>query len=206
MNIIWIGIGIQKLLLGKFVDKVSQEYSSYKREQQRLFPFSFDLFLVGYKYMLKIYKSKRDFKKTSEPSGSSQKKKSKKPVFVVQKHQARALHYDFRLEVDGVLKSWAVPKGPSKNSKDKRLAVMTEDHPIEYATFAGDIPAGEYGGGKVEIWDSGTYESEKSMKTALRDGTVEVNLSGKKLKGMYALVRTNMGGSKKNWLLIKMKE
>lgn len=152
------------------------------------------------------YNSKRDFKKTSEPKGAVKRKKSKNSIFVVQKHQASHLHYDFRLEVGGVLKSWAVPKGPSKNSKDKRLAVMTEDHPIEYAKFQGEIPEGEYGGGRVEIWDSGAYESEKSMKSAVRDGQIEIELFGKRLKGKYALIRTKIGGNSKNWLLIRMKE
>ena len=155
---------------------------------------------------LTTYKFKRDFKKTSEPEGSSKKRNTKQPIFVVQKHWASHLHYDFRLEADGVLKSWAVPKGPPKKTSDKRLAVMTEDHPMEYAKFEGEIPKGEYGAGTVKIWDSGTYESEKPMKPAVRNGQIEVNLRGKRLKGKYALIRTKMGGDSKNWLLIKIKE
>lgn len=163
--------------------------------------------------MLKAYKAKRDFKKTSEPAGSSKKRSSKHPLFVVQKHHARALHYDVRLEVSGVLKSWAVPKGPPLESPDKRLAVMTEDHPMEYGSFEGEIPQGEYGAGTVEIWDKGTYRSIKQKKDntdmtmagAIRQGRIEVVFSGKKLKGAYALIRTSFGGQKKNWLMLKMK-
>ncbi|MDZ4221280.1 MAG: DNA polymerase ligase N-terminal domain-containing protein [Patescibacteria group bacterium] len=163
--------------------------------------------------MLKEYKAKRDFKKTSEPAGSSKKHASKQPMFVVQKHQARALHYDVRLEIDGVLKSWAVPKGPPLKSADKRLAVMTEDHPMEYASFEGEIPEGEYGAGTVEIWDKGTYHNikqkkdgfEMPMKSCVREGRIEISFSGKKLKGAYALIRTSFGGQKKNWLMLKMK-
>ncbi len=164
---------------------------------------------------LKSYKSKRDFKNTKEPKGSSEFKiSSKKPIFVVQKHKASNLHYDFRIEVDGVLKSWAVPKGVPRKISDKRLAVATEDHPIEYAKFEGNIPEGEYGAGTVKIWDKGTYDnlSQKKdgtympVKSALRCGQIEINLYGKKLKGPYVLVRTKMRGDKKNWLLIKMKK
>ncbi len=154
---------------------------------------------------LSAYNKKRDFKKTSEPKGAVPKRKGTAPMFVVQKHAARALHYDFRLEIGGVLVSWAVPKGPPRRVADKRLAVMTEDHPLEYAKFSGAIPTGEYGAGTVEIWDSGTYESQKPMAAALKRGQVEVALYGKKLKGPYALIRTAFGGNKKNWLLIKMK-
>ncbi len=163
--------------------------------------------------MLKEYKAKRDFKKTSEPAGSAKKRTSKRPMFVVQEHHARALHYDVRLEIDGVLASWAVPKGPPLKSSDKRLAVATEDHPMEYGSFSGTIPKGEYGAGTVTIWDKGTYENiklkkdgtEMLMKSAARHGQIEVKFFGKKLKGPYALVRTAFGGEKKNWLMIKMK-
>ena len=163
--------------------------------------------------MLKEYKAKRDFKKTSEPAGSPKKKTSKKTVFVVQEHHARALHYDVRLEIDGVLKSWAVPKGPPLSSSDKRLAVATEDHPMEYGSFQGTIPKGEYGAGTVKIWDQGTYENikqkkdgmEMSMKGSVKAGQIEVIFSGKKLKGKYALIRTKFGGENKNWLMLKMK-
>ena len=152
------------------------------------------------------YESKRNFKKTNEPKGSSKSRKESKAIFVVQKHNASHLHYDFRLEHDGVLKSWAVPKGPPRRTSDKRLAIMTEDHPLEYASFEGEIPEGEYGAGTVKIWDSGTYKSEKSMNTSLREGLIEVDLHGKRFKGKYALIRTKIGGSNKNWMLIKMKK
>lgn len=166
--------------------------------------------------MFKEYRAKRDFKKTSEPSGSSKTSKrrtSKKPIFVVQEHHARALHYDVRLEIDGALASWAVPKGPPLSSSDKRLAVATEDHPLEYGSFEGEIPKGEYGAGTVKIWDKGTYQNikrkrdgtEMPMRVCVRQGQIEVSFSGKKLKGTYALVRTKFGGENKNWLMIKMK-
>jgi DNA ligase D-like protein (predicted 3'-phosphoesterase) len=139
---------------------------------------------------------------------------------VIQKHDARNLHYDFRLEVDGVLKSWAVPKGPSTDPSDYRLAVPTEDHPMEYADFEGVIPEGEYGAGTVLVWDAGGYrnlmaekEESLSMEEGLVQGHVEVWLEGKKLRGGYALVRTggrgsDGGGSGKDrrWLLVKMKD
>ena len=163
--------------------------------------------------MLKEYKAKRDFKKTSEPAGSAKKRTSKEPIFVVQKHHARALHYDVRLEIDGVLASWAVPKGPPLKSSDKRLAVATEAHPLEYGSFQGVIPKGEYGAGIVAVWDKGTYQNikqkkdgqEMPMKSAAKAGQIEVIFFGKRLKGPYALVRTTFGGNKKNWLMIKMK-
>lgn len=163
------------------------------------------------KDQLKTYRAKRDFRKTSEPAGRRKKSRGK-PVFVIQKHDASRLHYDFRLEVDGVLKSWAVPKGPSTDPKEKRLAVPTEDHPLEYAEFEGTVPEDEYGAGTVMVWDTGTYWNLReregravSMKNALRTGKVEVWLEGKKLSGGYALVRT---GKKKDtrWLLIKMND
>lgn len=135
------------------------------------------------------------------------------PIYVVQKHQARALHYDFRLEVDGVLKSWAVPKGPSPDSGMKRLAMPTEDHPLEYADFEGAIPEGEYGGGTVIVWDRGIYwnlraakgekEGRATMAESLNEGVVELWLEGEKLEGGYALIRT---GGDNRWLLIKMKD
>lgn len=159
---------------------------------------------------LKEYKDKRDFRKTPEPKGK--KKSSGEDVFVVQKHDASHLHYDLRLEVGGVLKSWAVPKGPSLNPKTKRLAVMTEDHPVDYADFEGVIPEG-YGAGTVMVWDEGTYEnlSERdgegiSMAEGLEKGHVKFELKGKKLKGAWDLIKTGMGGSEKNWLLIKEKD
>ena len=159
---------------------------------------------------LKEYKEKRDFRRTSEPGGE-RARPSEKPIFVIQKHDASNLHYDFRLEVDGVLKSWAVPKGPSTDPSVKRLALPTEDHPLDYADFEGTIPEGEYGAGTVMVWDTGEYrnlrkekaEDGVSMEEALEEGKVEVWLEGKKLKGGYALIRTG-GGQDARWLLIKM--
>jgi bifunctional non-homologous end joining protein LigD len=147
------------------------------------------------------YVKKRRFDKTPEPRGTVASRKQRR--FVVQKHRATALHYDFRLEADGVLKSWAVPKGPSLNPADKRLAMQVEDHPIEYGGFEGVIPEGEYGGGTVMLWDTGTYEPETDdVGKALRAGELRFALHGKKLKGGWVLVRT--GGRK--WLLIKRKD
>lgn len=138
---------------------------------------------------LKKYREKRDFRRTSEPAGGS-RQSSGKPIFVIQKHAATNLHYDFRLEVDGVLKSWAVPKGPSTDPGEKRLAVPTEDHPMEYAEFEGVIPDDEYGAGTVLVWDTGSYRNLRagkdddgaSMAEALKDGKVEVWLEGKRLR------------------------
>lgn len=155
---------------------------------------------------LKEYKTKRDFKLTKEPGGRKVKKKGKKLIFVIQEHHARRLHYDFRLELEGVLKSWAVPKGPSLDPHDKRLAVQTEDHPIEYAKFHGTIPKGEYGGGEVFIWDKGTWESlDEDPKAALKKGKLEFRVKGKKINGKFMLIRTHYKEeeNKKNWLLIK---
>jgi len=152
---------------------------------------------------LEEYKRKRNFGKTAEPAGKK-RKSSKKPIFVIQKHQASQLHYDLRLEVDGVLKSWAVPKGPSTDPSQKRLAVPTEDHPMDYADFEGTIPEGEYGAGTVMVWDTGVYLNLRSVKgtsmeESLDDGKIEVWLEGKKLKGGYVLIRTKIG-----WLFKKM--
>jgi DNA ligase D-like protein (predicted 3'-phosphoesterase) len=163
---------------------------------------------------LEEYRNRRDFRKTGEPTGEPKKgrqeDKRAKPLFVIQKHDARNLHYDFRLEVAGVLKSWAVPKGPSTDPSVKRLAVPTEDHPLEYADFEGVIPEGEYGAGTVLVWDTGSYrnlsaekEDPLSMEQTVDRGHIEVWLEGKKLKGGYALVRT---GGDRRWLLIKMKD
>lgn len=160
---------------------------------------------------LKSYRAKRDFRRTAEPQGASSSSSSKGPLFVIQKHDASNLHYDFRLEVDGVLKSWAVPKGPSTDPSVKRLAMPTEDHPLEYGDFEGVIPEDEYGAGTVLVWDTGPYRNlraEKeddglSMPESLEDGKVEVWLEGKKLQGGYALVRTSSGDDER-WLLIKM--
>ena len=134
----------------------------------------------------------------------------KKSIFVIQKHKSRNLHYDLRIEVDGVLKSWAVPKGPSTDPKDRRLAIQTEDHPLDYAEFEGVVPEGEYGAGVVMIWDIGTYENLREedenfvpMDKAIEDGHIIIYLFGKKLKGGYALIRI---GKDNRWLLIKMKD
>jgi len=141
------------------------------------------------------YEAKRDFKKTPEPSAKVPRKETRAPRFVVQEHHARRLHWDFRLEKDGVLVSWAVPKGVPADPKKNHLAVHVEDHPLDYIDFHGDIPAGNYGAGKVLIWDSGTYDTEK-----FSDREVMVVLHGKKLKGRYVLFRTNG----ENWMIHRM--
>ena len=160
---------------------------------------------------LKTYHEKRDFKRTPEPYGKADDREE--PIFVIQKHKATSLHYDFRIEMDGVLKSWAVPKGPSTDPKVKRLALPTEDHPIEYAGFEGVIPEG-YGAGTVIVWDTGTYvnlwaekETDKrlTMSQAYDKGRIEIRLNGKKLKGGYALIRTG-GTNDRRWLLIKERD
>jgi DNA ligase D-like protein (predicted 3'-phosphoesterase) len=160
---------------------------------------------------LKTYRTKRDFRKTPEPKGRVARPR-KKQRFVIQKHRASTLHYDFRLEADGVLKSWAVPKGPPKTLKDKRLAVPTEDHPLGYIDFEGTIPPGEYGAGTVEVWDTGTYENltEKNGTPvppgrAIRAGHIAFALDGSRLRGKYALTRVGKDGKRERWLLVKMK-
>ena len=163
---------------------------------------------------LEKYVEKRDFKKTTEPK-AGKSKDAKALTFVIQKHDASRLHYDFRLEMDGVLKSWAVPKGPSTDPNTKRLAMMVEDHPYDYRTFEGLIPKGEYGGGTVIVWDEGTYEpieeikgkkaQEKHLLKQLEDGSLKIVLHGKKVKGEFALVRTH-GMGENGWLLIKHKD
>jgi len=149
------------------------------------------------------YKQKRKFDKTPEP-GPTRKKTKTGRMFVVQKHRATQLHYDFRLEVDGVLKSWAVPKGPSLDPTVKRLAMQVEDHPVDYAKFEGVIPEGEYGGGTVMVWDYGTYEPENTddVASALRKGELKFSLDGQKLKGSWVLVRTR----DRQWLLMKHRD
>ncbi len=154
---------------------------------------------------LKDYSRKRRFQITPEPPpGQPQRRRSARASrFVVQKHQASHLHYDFRLEWDGVLLSWAVPKGPSMDPAMKRLAMQVEDHPLEYADFEGVIPTGEYGGGTVMIWDRGTYVPEyPDVGEALRKGEIKFTLKGKKLKGGWVLVRTRG----RSWLLIKRRD
>lgn len=161
---------------------------------------------------LQSYKKKRDLKKTPEPSGKK-KSSGNNPIFVIQKHDASNLHYDFRLEVDGVLKSWAVPKGPSTDPSEKRMAMPTEDHPLEYADFEGVIPEGEYGAGLVLLWDAGSYDNtttddddnEIPMKQALKNGHATFWLYGEKLTGGYALTRTGTGKDER-WILVKKKD
>jgi bifunctional non-homologous end joining protein LigD len=152
---------------------------------------------------LKRYVAKRNFKKTAEPSHKARATRGKKLIFVVQKHAARRLHWDFRLEWEGTLRSWAVPKGPSLDPADKRLAVEVEDHPIAYAKFEGDIPKGQYGGGHVDIWDNGTWEPVGDFARGLKKGHLEFEMFGKKLSGRWHLVRTRMQGKQPNWLLMK---
>ena len=149
------------------------------------------------------YKKKRKFDKTPEPGPETKRTKSGR-MFVIQKHRATALHYDFRLEADGVLKSWAVPKGPSLDPKVKRLAMQVEDHPVDYAKFEGVIPEGEYGGGTVMVWDYGTYKPEETtnVSEAIRKGELKFSLNGKKLKGSWVLVRTR----ERQWLLLKHRD
>ena len=146
------------------------------------------------------YRKKRDPTKTPEPFTG--KKGAKKPIFVIQRHDARRLHYDFRLERDGALASWAVPKGIPLEPGERHLAVHVEDHPIDYATFEGEIPKGQYGAGTVEIFDSGTYELVEEK----RDGGLTVRLHGKKLEGLWTLVPAKLDGDPKNWLLIRKRE
>lgn len=153
---------------------------------------------------LSTYRKKRNFKSTPEPFGKS-KRRTKQHIFVVQKHAAQRLHYDFRLELDGVLKSWAVPKGPSLNPSEKRLAVHVEDHPLDYASFEGTIPAGEYGGGTVLVWDRGTWTSTEP-DDSLDRGKLTFRLKGEKLRGAWTLVRMKGQGNSKNWLLIKSRD
>jgi bifunctional non-homologous end joining protein LigD len=156
------------------------------------------------------YRAKRDFTKTSEPAGAGGMPAAPAAdrVYVVQKHHAGHLHYDLRLESGGVLKSWAVPKGPSLDPADRRLAVEVEDHPLDYAGFEGSIPEGEYGAGTVIVWDRGTFrvQGDASFEAMLEHGSVKIEIAGEKLAGGFALVRTRFGGKKNNWLLIKEKD
>ena len=164
---------------------------------------------------LNHYWEKRNFKVTSEPSGKKKtttRKKAKKPIFVIQEHHASRLHYDFRLEEEGVLKSWAVTKEPSMDPQVRRLAIEVEDHPLEYAKFHGDIPRGEYGAGHVEIWDRGTFENVSkyagdpiSLSEAIDAGHIDIMLHGEKLSGHFTLVRLKTSERQPSWLLIKAK-
>jgi bifunctional non-homologous end joining protein LigD len=161
---------------------------------------------------LNEYRKKRDFKVTSEPSGngSARTSKSNRLRYVIQKHRASQLHYDFRLEWNGVMLSWAVPKGPSLDPAVKRLAMQVEDHPIDYSDFEGVIPPGEYGGGTVMIWDTGYWAPENpAIDAALKKGELKFTLHGKKLRGSWVLVRTRGFGrnpGRSSWLLIKHKD
>jgi bifunctional non-homologous end joining protein LigD len=159
---------------------------------------------------LATYRTKRDFKATAEPKGVKRQKSAQESLlFVVQKHQASHLHYDFRLEWDGVLLSWAIPKGPSLDPSVKRLAMAVEDHPIEYAQFEGIIPEGQYGGGTVMVWDHGTRVPETDVASGLRNGELKFSLHGKKLRGSWVLVRTKSSPGKTkraSWLLIKHRD
>lgn len=162
---------------------------------------------------LSKYNQKRDFDSTTEPKGEIEKSNNEL-IFVVQKHAASHLHYDFRLEMDGLLKSWAIPNGPSMNPKEKRLAIMVENHPMEYKNFEGTIPEGNYGAGTVIVWDTGNYtlvdsqneeKIEEKFKGALQKGNLSFILNGEKLKGEFALVR--LKELKRNaWLLIKKED
>lgn len=167
----------------------------------------FGIPIMAKKDSLAKYRQKRNFDVTTEPSGKREKA-TKKFTFVIQKHEASHLHFDVRLAIDGVLVSWAVPKGPNSNPAVKRLAIMTENHPMEYARFEGMIPEGNYGAGAVMVWDIGTYTNIKKvngkvmpMDECLKRGHIEISFNGKKLKGAYALVHTQRG-----WLLVKMKD
>lgn len=162
---------------------------------------------------LEEYRAKRDFRKTSEPAAGRARPHAR-PIFVVQEHHASRLHYDFRLEADAVLKSWAVPKQPSLDPAQKRLAVRVEDHPLSYATFEGTIPQGQYGAGTVTVWDHGTYDNVLAQKSnpqtvaaGIEAGRLEFVLHGRKLRGKFALIRMRgKAKGKENWLLIKMKD
>jgi DNA ligase D-like protein (predicted 3'-phosphoesterase) len=168
---------------------------------------------------LEDYEKKRDFRSTKEPKADEVEFDwtDERPIFVIQQHDASTMHYDFRIEVDGVLKSWAVPKGPSTDPSEKRLAMPTEDHPLAYADFEGAIPEDEYGGGAVIVWDRGHYRNLKSEEESdedeepisvaeqVKDGHVTIWLEGEKLKGGYALIRTGSGDDTR-WLLIKMRD
>jgi len=160
------------------------------------------------------YRGRADFRKAPGREGAPYPWRRRNPFFVIQLHHARTRHFDFRLEVEGVLKSWAVPKGPSTDPRDKRLAVRVADHDVDYADFEGVIPEGKYGAGTVIVWDAGPYQSIKrdvrgrrvSMREALAAGNVEVWLEGRKIRGGYALVRTRLGGKRETWLLVKMRD
>jgi DNA ligase D-like protein (predicted 3'-phosphoesterase) len=160
---------------------------------------------------LERYRTRRDLDASPEPPGEV-RSPSDRPIFVVQQHDASSMHYDLRLEADGVLLSWAVPKGPSTDPRDKQLAIRTEDHPVDYADFEGNIPEDEYGGGTVIVWDIGPYRNlstdddgeERPVREAVDHGHLEVWLEGEKLQGGYALTHAKLGGDEDNWLLVKV--
>src|SRR6202521_5653448 len=156
---------------------------------------------------LEHYRNKRRFTETPEPAGRP-RRSSSRHIFVVQKHAASHLHYDFRLAIDGVLASWAVPKGPSMNPAEKHLAIRTEDHPLEYAEFEGVIPEGQYGAGTVMVWDTGQYQPLDGVSSSEQLGPrkIDVTLVGTKLRGGYTLIRTGMVSHKERWLLIKQRD
>ncbi|HTJ22226.1 MAG TPA: DNA polymerase ligase N-terminal domain-containing protein [Gemmatimonadaceae bacterium] len=161
---------------------------------------------------LSEYERKRDFSKTAEPRGDVKPRSKRGLRFVIQKHAASRLHYDFRLELDGVMKSWAVPKGPSYDPTVRRLAMEVEDHPIEYNRFEGTIPEGEYGGGTVMLWDRGTYEpegggGEEALREGYRRGDLKILMHGKRMEGGWVLVRMRRDeGGRAQWLLIKHRD
>jgi bifunctional non-homologous end joining protein LigD len=158
---------------------------------------------------IKSYDAKRDFKRTPEPAAKRSATKPRSLRFVIQLHDATQLHYDFRLEADGVLKSWAVPRGPSLDPADKRLAMRVEDHPLEYRTFEGIIPKGNYGAGEVIVWDSGTYKPQTAVapEKSIDNGQIKFTLRGKKLKGNFALVKMHgRDGADNAWLLVKERD
>ena len=160
------------------------------------------------------YRDRRDSSRSPEPAGTAAAgQRGDTPIFVIQKHDASTLHYDFRLEIDGVLKSWAVPKGPSTDPREKRLAVETEDHPLDYADFEGTIPDDQYGGGTVLVWDTGAFENAKrddegrivkSLADCFEDGHLTVVLHGEKISGGYSLTHFRNENGKRQWLLVKM--
>src|SRR5215469_2293107 len=156
---------------------------------------------------LEEYKKKRQFNRTPEPAGGATPAKTEN-IFVVQKHDATRLHYDFRLAIDGTLKSWAVPKGPSLNPNDKRLAVRTEDHPLEYANFEGNSPEGSYGAGEVMVWDRGTFQLEGKGDglQQLGKGEIKFSLNGEKLRGSFVIVKLKNSQKGNEWLMIKHKD
>lgn len=164
------------------------------------------------KNQLKTYRERRDLQRSPEPKGAKPQKKSRSQLFVIHKHESRQLHYDFRIAHEGVLRSWAVPKGPSLNPHEKRLAVPTDDHPMEYARFEGVISKGAYGAGVVMVWDKGSYRNIKikndkvvPLKDCFKEGKIELFLKGEKVYGGFALIRT--GDARENrWLLIKMRD